>query len=125
MVGNVSGGLIGLETVIGALTVKVVPLFEMTTGTDTIGNVPPVLLGTLRDKGIDAVKVVKLLATVMGTDTTDTVEGVAETGFVSVVDADSEAWELGWPVERLTETAKVGIIDVVEESADCPVLDDA
>ena len=84
-VGNEAGAVLGDESVSGALAVKVVWLFEMTIGTDTMGNVLGELLGTLTDTGTSPVKVVWLLDTVIGADTTETVDGV---GLVLLVDAD-------------------------------------
>lgn len=142
--GKESWGPLGLGSVMGALAVKVVSLLEIVMGTDTIGNILWVLLGTLTDTGTDAVKVVWPLTTVIGTDTTDTVEGMPETGLVSVVDAvpdpwelvpvvdaDSDPWALVWPPGRLIEMGRLpevgnGTIAAgVDVSADCPVLDDA
>lgn len=129
--GKESWGPLGLGSVMGALAVKVVSLLEIVMGTDTIGNILWVLLGTLTDTGTDAVKVVWPLTTVIGTDTTDTVEGMPETGLVSVVDADSDPWALVWPPGRLIEMGRLpevgnGTIAAgVDVSADCPVLNDA
>ena len=117
-------GLAVLESVIGALAVKVVSLLEAVMGTETIGIVPLVLLGILTDTGTDAVKVPCSLVKVIGTGTTDTVEGITETGLVPVVDADPEAAELLWPLERLTEAGKGTSGAVVGVSEGFPVLDD-